>query len=59
LRDDNGRRLRDDNGRRLRDDNGRRVPTVRTRQVRGISEDVRLNKALWTLAEKMAELKAS
>ena len=28
-----------------------------TRQVNGIDQDVRLNKALWSLAEKMAELK--
>jgi len=28
-----------------------------TRAVKGVSENVRLNKALWTLAEKMAQLK--
>lgn len=50
----------DENGRRLRDaETGRRVPRLRTRGVNGISEDVKLNKALWTLAEKMAELKAA
>ena len=30
---------------------------VTTRQVNGIDQDVRLNRALWMLAEKMAELK--
>lgn len=30
---------------------------VTTREVRGIDQDVRLNRALWQLAEKMAELK--
>lgn len=34
--------------------NGRRT---RIREVKGIDENVKLNKALWTLAEKMAELK--
>ena len=29
---------------------------TRTRQVNGISEDVRLNRALWTLTERMAQL---
>lgn len=32
---------------------------VTTREVRGIDQDVRLNRALWQLAEKMAELKGS
>ncbi|MGA8837528.1 MAG: DUF932 domain-containing protein [Candidatus Sulfotelmatobacter sp.] len=41
-----------------RDANGRRVRRVSTRRVNGISEDVRLNRALWSLAEKMAALKA-
>jgi uncharacterized protein DUF932 len=31
----------------------------RTREVKGISENVKLNRALWTLAEKMASLKAA
>ena len=31
---------------------------VSTREVRGIDGDVKLNKALWQLAERMAELKA-
>lgn len=35
---------------------GRRRRTT-TREVKGIDADVKLNKALWTLAEKMAELK--
>lgn len=30
---------------------------VRTREVKSIDKDVRLNRALWTLTEKMAELK--
>jgi hypothetical protein len=30
---------------------------VTTREVRGIDQDVRLNRALWQLAERMAELK--
>jgi hypothetical protein len=32
---------------------------VTTRQVNGIDQDVKLNKALWMLAEKMAELKTT
>lgn len=35
--------------------NGRRTTT---REVRGVSENVRLNRALWTLAEEMARLAA-
>jgi len=42
---------RDENGRVIR---GRRVST---REVKGIDQDVKLNRALWQLAEKMAELK--
>lgn len=30
---------------------------MRTREVRGIDQDVKLNRALWTLAEKMEQLK--
>ena len=41
-----------------RDENGRRVRRVSTRQVKGIDQDVKLNRALWQLAERMAELKA-
>jgi Domain of unknown function (DUF932) len=41
-----------------RDANGRRVRRVSTRRINGIDQDVRLNRALWSLAEKMAELKA-
>lgn len=39
----------------------RRVPprTLRTRAVNGIDGDVKLNKALWQLAEGMAKLKAA
>lgn len=32
---------------------------VTTRNVTGIDQDVKLNRALWTLAERMAELKAT
>ena len=42
------------------DTNGR--PTFRrvtTREVRGIDQDVKLNRALWMLAERMAELKGA
>jgi hypothetical protein len=41
------------------DEHGRFVPSrrVSTREVKGIDQDVRLNRALWTLAEKMAELR--
>lgn len=42
-----------------RDGNGRRLRAVSTRQVKGIDQDVKLNRALWTLAERMAELKAA
>lgn len=35
---------------------GRRVTTP---EIKGIDQDVKLNRALWTLAEKMAELKAA
>ncbi len=31
----------------------------RTRAIKGVHEDLRLNKALWSLAEKMKELKAN
>jgi hypothetical protein len=41
-----------------RDANGRRVRRVSTRRINGIDQDVRLNRALWSLAEKMAQLKA-
>jgi hypothetical protein len=41
----------------VRDDNGRRLRAVSTRQVKGIDQDVKLNRALWQLAERMAELK--
>jgi len=42
-----------------RDENGRRIRRVSTRQVKGIDQDVKLNRALWQLAERMAELKAA
>jgi hypothetical protein len=41
-----------------RDANGRRRRTT-TRAVNGIDQDVRLNKGLWVLAERMAEIKAA
>ena len=41
-----------------RDADGRRVRRVSTRRINGIDQDVRLNRALWSLAEKMAALKA-
>jgi translation initiation factor 1 (eIF-1/SUI1) len=42
------------------DERGRRQRrNVTTRQVNGIDQDVKLNRALWTLAEKMAELKSA
>lgn len=40
-----------------RDDVGRRIRRVSTRAVNGIDQDIKLNKALWVLAERMAELK--
>lgn len=42
-----------------RDGNGRRLRAVSTRQVKGIDQDVKLNRALWTLAERMQELKTA
>lgn len=38
----------------VRDDNGRRVRRVTTREVNGIDQDVKLNKALWIVAQAMA-----
>ena len=43
-------------GLETRSANGRRM---RTREVRGISENVQLNRALWTLANEMVKLKAA
>lgn len=43
---------------RKRDANNR-YRRVTTRPVKSIDRDIQLNKALWTLTEKMAELKAS
>lgn len=42
-----------------RDENGHRVRRISTRQVKGIDQDVKLNRALWQLAERMQELKAA
>lgn len=39
-----------------RDAEGRRIRRVSTRRINGIDQDVRLNRALWALAGKMAEL---
>jgi hypothetical protein len=39
------------------DDNGRHRRTT-TREVKAVSENVRLNKALWMLADEMAKIKA-
>lgn len=41
-----------------RDANNRRR-RVTTREVRGIDQDVRLNRALWLLSERMAQIKAA
>ena len=41
-----------------RDANGRRRTTT-TRQINGIDQDTKLNRALWSLAAKMAELKGA
>jgi hypothetical protein len=39
------------------DQRWQRSRAVTTREIKGIDQDVKLNRALWTLAEKMAELK--
>jgi hypothetical protein len=41
------------------DEHGKRIPPrrVTTREVKGIDQDVKLNRALWQLAEEMARLK--
>jgi len=41
------------------DTNRRTFRRVTTREVRGIDQDVKLNRALWMLAERMAELKGA
>jgi Domain of unknown function (DUF932) len=41
-----------------RDAEGRHVRRVSTRRINGIDQDVKLNRALWQLAERMAELKS-
>jgi hypothetical protein len=43
----------------LRDEQGRRKQARRTGEVRGIDQNVKLNKGLWVLAEEMRKLKAS
>jgi hypothetical protein len=42
-----------------REANGRRGRMITTRTVKGIDQDVKLNRAMWQLAERMAELKAA
>lgn len=42
-----------------RDENGRRVARRETRPVQSIDGNVTLNRALWTLAQRMQELKAA
>jgi Domain of unknown function (DUF932) len=42
-----------------RNEQTRRIQHRHTRPVNGIAENVKLNQALWTLAAKMAELKAA
>jgi len=42
-----------------RGENGHGWRNVTTRPVKGIDQDVKLNRALWQLAERMAELKAA
>ena len=39
------------------DEQGRRVRRVSTRAVNGIDQDIKLNKALSVVSQKMAELK--
>lgn len=43
----------------LRDEQGRRKQIRRTREVAGIDQNVRLNRALWVLAEEMKKLKTA
>jgi hypothetical protein len=40
-------------------DNKETKRSQRAREVKGVSENVRLNKAIWTLAEEMRKLKAA
>jgi len=39
-----------------RDEHGRRVRRVTTRAINGIDQDVKLNRALWILGERMAQI---
>lgn len=48
-----------DTARAPRQSNGQRGRRVTTRTVTGIDADVKLNRSLWHLAERMAELKAA
>lgn len=40
-------------------DNGQRIARTRTREVKSIDENIKLNRALWALTTKMALLKAA
>lgn len=42
-----------------RDERGRRLRRVTTKEVQGIDGDVRLNRALWALGERMAQLRGA
>jgi len=42
-----------------RNEGGERVRRVSTREIKGIDQGTNLNRALWTLAEKLAELKGT
>jgi hypothetical protein len=42
-----------------RDDRGRRLRRVTTKEVQGIDGDVRLNRALWAIGERMAQLRGA
>jgi hypothetical protein len=42
-----------------RDERGRRLRRVTTKEVQGIDGDVRLNRALWAIGERMAQLRGA
>ncbi len=50
---------RDERGNWRRQEDGRRARRVTTREVNGIDQDIRLNKALFILADRMAALKGA
>ncbi len=43
----------------VRDEGGRQMRRYTSRAIKGIDQDVKLNKALWVLADKMAKIKAA